>query len=157
MTDSIQAKAPATANLLRRLMALLYDIFLLFAITLGYGGFLLLVKIVFNGTQGLESVQPGLVMQILSFLGWLASLAGYYFICWRKQGQTLGMKAWRLKLQNIDGTPASPEQCIKRSIFACFSLGLLGVGYLICLIPSRKTCLHDDLSNTEVVVLEKQK
>jgi uncharacterized RDD family membrane protein YckC len=157
MTDSIQAKAPATANLLRRLMALLYDIFLLFAITLGYGGFLLLVKIVFNGTQGLESVQPGLVMQILSFLGWLASLAGYYFICWRKQGQTLGMKAWRLKLQNIDGTAASPEQCIKRSIFACFSLGLLGVGYLICLIPSRKTCLHDDLSNTEVVVLEKQK
>ena len=69
MTDSIQAQAPPTAHLLRRLMALLYDIFLLFAITLGYGGFLLLVKIVFNGTQGLESVQPGLVMQILSFLG----------------------------------------------------------------------------------------
>ena len=106
MTDSIQAKAPATANLLRRLMALLYDIFLLFAITLGYGGFLLLVKIVFNGTQGLESVQPGLVMQILSFLGWLASLAGYYFICWRKQGQTLGMKAWRIKLQQPDGSMA---------------------------------------------------
>jgi uncharacterized RDD family membrane protein YckC len=161
MTDPAQATtqppAPTTANLLRRLMALLYDAFLLFAITLGYGGVLLLIKIIFNGIDDLETVQPGLLLQILSFVGWMASLAGYYFICWRKQGQTLGMKAWRLKLQNSDGTPASPEQCIKRSIFACFSLGLLGVGYLICLIPSRKTCLHDDLSNTEVVVLEKQK
>ena len=27
---------------------------------------------------------------------------GYYYICWRKQGQTLGMKAWRLgKLHNV--------------------------------------------------------
>jgi len=109
------------------------------------------------GAEGVENIQPNAMAQWLSFLGWLICLMGYYFICWRKQGQTLGMKAWRLKLQNIDGTAASPEQCIKRSIFACFSLGLLGVGYLICLIPSRKTCLHDDLSNTEVVVLEKQK
>jgi uncharacterized RDD family membrane protein YckC len=105
----------------------------------------------------LEDIQPGPIVQWLSLIGWVASLVGYYFICWRKQGQTLGMKAWRLKLQNIDGTPASPKQCIKRSIFACFSLGLFGVGYLICLIPSRKTCLHDSLSDTQVVVLKKQK
>jgi uncharacterized RDD family membrane protein YckC len=109
------------------------------------------------GAEGIENIQPNAIAQWLSFLGWLICLMGYYFICWRKQGQTLGMKAWRLKLQNIDGTLASPEQCIKRSIFACFSLGLLGFGYLICLIPSRKTCLHDDLSDTQVVLLEKQK
>jgi uncharacterized RDD family membrane protein YckC len=124
---------------------------------LGYGALLLAVKVMLYGAEGVENIQPNAIAQWLSFMGWLICLMGYYFICWRKQGQTLGMKAWRLKLQNIDGTAASPEQCIKRSIFACFSLGLLGVGYLICLIPSRKTCLHDDLSNTEVVVLEKQK
>jgi uncharacterized RDD family membrane protein YckC len=124
---------------------------------LGYGALLLAVKVMLYGAEGVENIQPNAIAQWLSFVGWLICLMGYYFICWRKQGQTLGMKAWRLKLQNIDGTAASPEQCIKRSIFACFSLGLLGVGYLICLIPSRKTCLHDDLSNTEVVVLEKQK
>ena len=157
MTDSIQAKAPATANLLRRLMALLYDIFLLFAITLGYGGFLLLVKIVFNGTQGLESVQPGLVMQILSFLGWLASLAGYYFICWRKQGQTLGMKAWRIKLQQPDGSMATPRQCLVRTVLACLSMAVAGIGYLWCLLPSVSGCLHDIYSGTEVVSLAKEK
>ena len=118
---------------------------------------LLVVKIMLYGAEGIENIQPNAIAQWLSFLGWLICLMGYYFICWRKQGQTLGMKAWRLKLQSIDGSPASPEQCIKRSIFACFSLGLLGLGYLICLIPSRKTCLHDSLSDTQVVVLEKQK
>ncbi len=117
---------------------------------------LLIFKVILFGTEDLENIQPNVVIQWLSFIGWLISLMGYYFICWRKQGQTLGMKAWRLKLQNNDGTRASPKQCIKRSIFACFSLGLLGIGYLICLIPSRKTCLHDDLSDTQVVVLEKQ-
>ncbi len=120
MTDPTQAIAPTTANLLRRLMALLYDVFLLFAITLGYGAFLLLIKILFNGTQDLETLQPGLVMQILSFIGWLAALAGYYFICWRKQGQTLGMKAWRIKLQQPDGNMATPKQCLIRTVLAAF-------------------------------------
>lgn len=106
--------------------------------------------------MGLEDIQPGAMVQWLSFIGWLACLMGYYFVCWRKQGQTLGMKAWRLKLQQTDGSVASSEQCFKRSIAACFSLAFFGIGYLICLIPSKKFCFHDWLSNTQVVVLEKQ-
>ena len=100
---------------------------------------------------------PGFGLPWLGLLSWWACLAGYYYICWRKQGQTLGMKAWRLKLQQLDGSTTSIKQCIKRCIFACFSLSFFGVGYLVCLIPSKKTCLHDWLSETRVVVLEKQK
>jgi len=157
MTDPTQAIAPTTANLLRRLMALLYDVFLLFAITLGYGAFLLLIKILFNGTQDLETLQPGLVMQILSFIGWLAALAGYYYICWRKQGQTLGMKAWRIKLQQPDGNMATPKQCLIRTVLACISMAAAGIGYLWCLLPSSNGCLHDIYSGTEVVSLPKEK
>jgi uncharacterized RDD family membrane protein YckC len=152
MTDKpISTTAPA--NLLRRLAALIYDAFLLFAITLAYGLLLLLIKVIFNGTQGLEEVQPGPILQWLSFVGWLVALASYYFICWRKQGQTLGMKSWRLRLQQPDGSLATPEQCIKRSILATLSLAIAGIGYLWCLIPSTKACLHDIYSGTEVVVL----
>ena len=86
---------------MRRLAALIYDGFLIFAITLGYGGLLLLLKITFNGINDLENIQPKPLAQWLSLLGWLVSIVGYYFICWRKQGQTLGMKAWRLRLQQI--------------------------------------------------------
>jgi uncharacterized RDD family membrane protein YckC len=152
-----QAPAPTSANLLRRLMALLYDAFLLFAITLGYGGFLLLVKIVFNGTDNLENVQPSLPVQILSFVGWLAPLAGYYFICWRKQGQTLGMKAWRIKLQQPDGSMASPKQCLVRTVLACLSMAAVGIGYLWRLLPGSQSCLHDIYSGTQVVSLPKEK
>ena len=153
----IQPSSLPNAGLFRRLAALIYDAFLLFAITLGYGALLLIIKIIIYGTEGLEDIQPGAFVQWLSLIGWLISLMGYYFICWRKQGQTLGMKAWRLKLQNIDGTSPSAEQCIKRSIFAFFSLASFGLGYLICLIPPKKACLHDGLSRTQVVVIDKQK
>ena len=152
MTDK-PISTPAPANLLRRLAALIYDAFLLFAITLAYGLLLLLIKVIFNGTQGLEEVQPSHILPWLSFRGWLVALASYYFICWRKQGQTLGMKSWRLRLQQPDGSLATPEQCIKRSVLATLSLAIAGIGYLWCLISPAKACLHDIYSGTEVVVL----
>ena len=152
MTDK-PISSPAPANLLRRLAALIYDVFLLFAITLAYGLLLLLIKVIFNGTQGLEEVQPGPILQWLSLAGWIVALASYYFICWRKQGQTLGMKSWRLKLQQPDGSLATPEQCIKRSFLATLSLAFAGIGYLWCLLSPAKACLLDIYSGTEVVVL----
>ena len=145
------------ANLWRRLAALFYDAFLLFAIVLAYGFLLTLLKVLFNGSQQVEDVQPGALLQWLSFAGLIASLIGYYYICWRKQGQTLGMKSWRLKLQQADGSLATPEQCIKRSLLASLSFAAGGIGYLWCLMPPAKACLHDIYSATEVVVLPKTK
>jgi uncharacterized RDD family membrane protein YckC len=137
------------------LAALIYDGFLIFAITLGYGALLLLLKITFNGVNGLENIQPEPLIQWLSLLGWLACTIGYYFICWRKQGQTLGMKAWRLRLQQADGSLATAKQCLARSLLAPLSLACLGLGYLYCLVPPAKACLHDIFTNTQVVVIEK--
>jgi uncharacterized RDD family membrane protein YckC len=114
-----------------------------------------MIKAAFYGTEGLEDIQPPTLIQYLNLLGWIASLVGYYYICWRKQGQTMGMKAWRLRLQQIDGDLASPAQCLKRCFFACLSLAVFGLGYLYCLIPSKKDCAHDIFTQTKVVVLEK--
>ena len=152
MTNSLP-----TANLMRRLAALIYDAFLLFAITLGYGGLLLLVKILFNGLDDLENIQPGVFVQWLSFFGWLGAMSGYYFICWRKQGQTLGMKAWRIRLQQADGSVATAQQCLSRSLLATLSLACFGIGYLWCLVPPAKECLHDLYTGTQVVTLAKEK
>jgi uncharacterized RDD family membrane protein YckC len=150
------SEALPRASLLRRIAALVYDAFLLFAITLAYGLLLLLVKIIFNGTQHIEDIQPGPLLQWLSLAGWLAALISYYYICWRKQGQTLGMKSWRLRLQQPDGALATPEQCLKRSLLATLSLAAAGIGYLWCLIAPTKACLHDIYTGTEVVVLPKK-
>ena len=151
----IQPKTFQTANLLRRMAALVYDSFLVFAITLAYGALLLLIKILFNGINELENIQPGPILQWLSFFGWLCCILSYYYICWRKQGQTLGMKAWRLKLQQHSGALATPEQCLMRSLLAPLSMACLGIGYLWILLPSSDGCLHDIISHTDVVVIEK--
>jgi len=143
------------ASLFRRIAAMVYDAFLIFALTLGYGAVLLLIKVVFHGTQGLENIQPGPILQWLSLLGWLVCISGYYYICWRKQGQTLGMKAWRLRLQQQGGDLATPRQCLIRSCIAPLSLGCFAIGYLWCLLPNQDDCLHDLFSDTLVVLLDK--
>lgn len=116
---------------------------------------LLIVKMIVFGTEGLEDIQPNAFLQWLSFFGWIASLVGYYYICWRKQGQTLGMKAWRLRLQQLDGSLVSPEQCLKRCPLALLSLITFGLGYFYCLMPPKKSCAHDIFTQTAVVVLDK--
>ena len=146
-----------TANLLRRIAALIYYAFLLFAITLAYGAVLLMIKIGFNGVDNLENIQPNTFVQWLSLFGWLGSLAGYYFICWRKQGQTLGMKAWRLRLQQPNGSLATPRQCVHRSLLATLSFAFAGAGFMWCLVPPAKECLHDRYTGTQVVLLSKDK
>jgi uncharacterized RDD family membrane protein YckC len=146
-----------SSSLLRRLAALIYDSFLLIAITFGYGILLLLIKIIFNGLSNLENIQPGPLLQWLSFGGWLGCLFSYYYVCWRKQGQTLGMKAWRLKLQQQNGDLASPKQCLIRGVSAPLSMACVGLGYLWILLPTAKGCLHDALSETEVIIIKEQK
>lgn len=144
------------SGLMRRLAALIYDSFLLFGITFaGYGTLLLLLKIIFHGVDNLEDVQPGPALQWLFAFGWFASMLSYYYISWRKQGQTMGMKAWRLRLQQHDGTLASPKQCIVRGISAPLSMLCLGLGYLWILLPNSKGCFHDLITDTEVVVVKK--
>ena len=72
-----ESESYPTANLWRRLAALIYDAFLLFAIILAYGLLLTMLKILFNGSQQVEDVQPGALLQWLSFAGLIAALVGY--------------------------------------------------------------------------------
>ena len=153
MSLNISTTPPAT--LLRRLAGLVYDAFLLFAISLGYGAVLLILRIIIIGIDEAPAINPPLLLQWLGFIGLYIALSGYYVICWRKQGQTLGMKAWRLRLQQPDGTLATPTQCWKRCLAAPLSLSFLGIGYLWCLLPPANQCLHDRYTGTEVIVLPK--
>ena len=165
MTELTIPDELSTAGLRRRLAALIYDTFLLFALTLAYGTLLLIIKILIktlvNSDGLLEDIQLPAILQWLSLFGWLLVLGGYFFICWRKQGQTLGMKAWRIRLQqsngpsNANGTLVTAEQCIKRSLIAPLALALCGIGYLWILLPSARGCLHDIVTGTDVVLLPK--
>lgn len=144
------------AGILRRLASLVYDGFLLFAIALAYATILLVIRILLLGLDSATHHDPNLFSQWLGFIGLYASLAGYYYVCWRKQGQTLGMKSWRIKLQGYGGQPATPNQCIRRCLFAIPSMACGGLGFLWCLLPPKRACWHDLASTTEVIMVAKQ-
>ena len=84
---------------------------------------------------------------------WLAIVA-YFNSCWKKRGQTLAMKTWRLRLQQPDGTLATTRQRWLRCLIAPVSLASL-VGLLWHLWDKDGDCLHDKLTGTRVVLLPK--
>ena len=71
---------------------------------------------------------------------------------WRHGGQTLGMKAWRLRLVDASGRPPSSRHCIHR--FVCGSL-LFGVSWIASLFTRDGLPLHDRLSRTRLVRVSK--
>jgi uncharacterized RDD family membrane protein YckC len=149
-----------TSGLTRRLAALVYDLFLLLAMIMAYALCVITpVRVIFYGAPQADDnfVTFPTLVQIILMIGLLLVLIGYYLLCWRKQGQSMGMKAWRLKLQQPNGELATLRQCWLRAALAPLSLGFFGIGYLWCLIPPARECLHDRLSGTHIVVIPKDK
>ncbi|WP_419148390.1 RDD family protein [Pseudoalteromonas 'SMAR'] len=76
----------------------------------------------------------------------------FFAYFWTKSGQTIGMRAWRLKVQTPDGKLLSWPRAIARSLSA-----LLGLGNIIVLFDfKKKRALQDLICATEVVVLSKE-
>lgn len=138
-----QACPPAT--LLRRLAAGLYDAMLLIALLMTAGVVAVLVN---NG----EAIDDG----NLWFRLWLASVfAGFYLWFWTHGGQTLGMRAWRLRLIAEDGSAVNKAQALLRLPLAiCAWLSLAGI--LWSLLDARGRSAHDILSGTLVIVEPKR-
>ena len=146
------------AGFRRRFAAWVYDFLLAVAVymTAGAASFLLIVLAIHLGLiniQGFDHVSDAisntpwlLVVNEVWKLSWLA----YFFVFfWAKSGQTLGMKAWRLRVQNLDGSLLTKTTGIKRLCGA-----LLGLGSLWVLIDRKnKLSLQDKITDTEVVVL----
>ncbi|OUS67740.1 hypothetical protein B5G52_21385 [Pseudoalteromonas sp. A601] len=76
----------------------------------------------------------------------------FFAYFWTKSGQTIGMRAWRLKVQTRDGNLITWPQAIIRSVAA-----LLGLGNLVVLVDFKnKRALQDYISKTDVVALTKE-
>lgn len=75
-------------------------------------------------------------------------LVGFYSLFWSKGGQTLGMKAWRLRVQNTNNRAISFRQAVIR-----FFASIGGLGNLWVLFNSEKLALQDIAAKCEVVRL----
>ena len=151
---------PATTELpsagpLRRIAALVYDSLLIAALSLAYGYLAVAIEVwVLGGDPSSgEPVAGGPWFQA----GWVTTVVLFYCIFWRRGGQTLGMRAWRLRLERDDNSTARPGwgQCLLRCLVAAPALAAGGIGYWWCYIDTRGRSLHDRLSATRVTVMPK--
>lgn len=146
------------APLWRRFAALLYDGFLLTAISFGYSAALTAIAVAIRDGSPNETYNP-MFSSPLFGLGWLLTLTLFYFYFWRRFGQTLGMKTWRIQVVNAQEPNAklTSGQILIRIATGFPSLAVFAMGYLYRWFDSERDCLHDKLSKTKVVLLPKQK
>lgn len=133
------------AGLARRLAAMLYDLMVLVALWMLVG----FIGVALNGGEANESP----LFQSLLFVVTFAFLTFF----WMRGGMTLGMQAWRMRVQNADGRPLSLVQCLVRFVVAILSLAAGGLGYWWILFDSEKRSWSDIASDSRIVVLPKRK
>ncbi len=142
-------------SLLRRLAAISYDTFLVLplimvSVALGLG---------LRTAAGLEahdqsqiSILNANLVQLIA----LTAVVAFFSYFWLKNGQTLSMQAWRIKLVSSSGGPIRFHQAIIRALAAVLSAACLGAGYWWCLFDARRLSWHDHLSGTELILLPKK-
>ncbi|KAF7788849.1 hypothetical protein PRUB_a1934 [Pseudoalteromonas rubra] len=149
------------AGLTRRLASLIYDGLVVIAFAmLSMVVFLLVIEgFISLGwiSQGNHEDVSALIQAspLLSFFRGFVLIAVsvlFFAYFWVKSGQTIGMRAWRLKVQTPDGELLSWPRASARALCA-----LLGLGNLLVLIDFKhKRALQDMICGTEVVVLSKE-
>ena len=146
----------ATPSLLRRLAAIIYDTFLVLplimvSVALGLG------LRTAAGLQTHDTSQVTILDAYLVRLIALTTVVAFFSYFWLKNGQTLSMQAWRIKLVNSSGGPIRLHQAVIRALAAAVSTACLGIGYAWCLFDAKGKTWHDHLSRTELVLLPKNK
>ncbi len=127
-------------SLLKRLIAIIYDGFLLFGVLFFAA---LIPSLIYGGPIQHPLFSLYLYLVTYLFFGWF----------WTHGGQTLGMKAWRLKLISKDGGNIGWDKALIRFLFASLSWLILGMGFLWALFDRNKQTLHDHLSRSQLIQL----
>jgi uncharacterized RDD family membrane protein YckC len=129
------------ASLWRRLAALCYDALLLAALVVC---FTLLVLAVRLGT----AVPPGSWWFLLCLV---AIAAAFFCGFWVHGGQTLGMRAWRIRVVREDGRPLTWSRAALRFAAALVAALPAGLGLWWGVFDAGKRGWHDRWTGTRVV------
>ncbi|MCU7837859.1 MAG: RDD family protein [Candidatus Thiodiazotropha sp. (ex Lucinoma annulata)] len=131
-------------SFLRRLAAILYDSLLLVALLFVATA---TITLPLGSPEGIKLLFFQLfifeIMPLMFFTGF-----------WTWGGQTLGMRAWRLRLVRIDGGVVSWSDALKRHLAALLSLMVFGLGFIWILFDSQKLAWHDRISKTRLIVVK---
>ena len=137
-----------SVGFLRRAAALIYDAFLLAALLMVFTGAALFL------TKG-HAIVPETAgsWEYLYRAGLAAVIAGYYIFNWLRSGQTLGMRAWRLRAVDVSGSTMSLGAAILRSALGFLAWAPAALGVLWLYLDPDHLAVHDRFSRTRVVRL----
>jgi uncharacterized RDD family membrane protein YckC len=138
------------ASLWLRLAAALYDLFPLLALWMLTAGLALLVA---HGS--VDVAHPTFAYRFSLRVALLAVTGAYFTISWARGGQTIGMRAWRLRVVGSDGRALPWLRALLRFVVAIVSLLALGLGFVWCLFDRDKCGWHDHAAQSVLVRLEK--
>jgi len=146
---------PQVAKFGKRLLSILYDVLIIFFITVVIT---ILIQQLIIGLEltTLETIKDGAgeiaVIPSDSFLSlflkslWTTISFFYFAYFWTKKGQTPGMKVWKIKAITHHGSLMSWKNALYRYVFSIFGLGLIWI-----LFDKQKLALQDRLSNTHLI------
>jgi len=142
--DSLDTKPNLlSVGLFRRLGAILYDSFLLISVLFFATG-------LFQIGWPVDSITMPWFRIYLLIISYL-----YFSSSWLWGGQTLGMMAWRIRLQSTTDTKITWWSTLRRFIIAIISWSIIGLGFWWALGDKQKRTWHDLASETRLVVIPK--
>ena len=139
MPSNLYSKCPP-ASLIKQIAAMIYDSLLIIAILFISTA----IALIFNDGKAFESspiFSFYLVLIIFIFYSWF----------WKKSGQTLGMRVWKIRIISELGGNPSWAICFLRLTFALLSIACFGIGYWWRLF--KPYTWHDKLSQTRIISL----
>jgi len=114
---------------------MLYEAFLVFAVAF------FAAWIFFFASGGRDATRGALRIELQAFI--VTVLAAYFLWCWLRGGQTLAMRAWRIRLVDV-----TPRKAVLRFLVA---LALLPLSILWALVDRDGQFLHDRLTGTRLI------
>lgn len=131
------------ASFIKRLMAMIYDSLLVIAVWMLVG----YIAIAFNDGEAVEGPWFNSLLFLVTYC--------FFALFWVRSGQTLGMIAWRLRVEDNDGYVINLKQALVRYLGAIVSLACVGLGYFWIIPSASNLAWHDSWSNTRIVQLPK--
>ncbi|HEX4241017.1 MAG TPA: RDD family protein [Steroidobacteraceae bacterium] len=134
----------------RRLAALLYDCLLLIALAVAFT----FLALALNHGKALEPASVGGWLYLYR-AGLVGVISAYYLVNWTRSGQTLGMRAWQLRAVSDRGKRLTWRPAALRLVLGWLAWAPAALGVLWLYVDREGLALHDRLSHTRVVRLNR--
>lgn len=129
-----------------RLAAAIYDLLPLVGLWFATAA---AVMFAFHGN--VDVAHPSPIYRASLRVSLLAVTAAYFVASWARGGQTIGMRAWRLRVVAAEGGALPWPRALVRFAVAIGSLAALGLGFAWCLIDTERRAWHDIAGRSRII------